>query len=586
MMDRTHRAPVPFRLKLTIVGGLLALVPLAIVGWLLLDVNADAVRRDSRELQMAVADDVARMVDESFVDAQNGLDAVGRVLTDDSLPADETEKLALDLVAGHEGLDHVAVYGREGDLIDVLVEQGTPRPPLPDALDLEIKRQAVEQNVATGSAQSGPRAPRVLVVVPLRVREQVTGFAASALSLARLQQRVERLNEVRFDGRADSLFVIDDQQRLVAHPDAERARVLESMRGRGILAGVEPGAISERFQQSGEYVDEEGREMVGTIAGVPGRPWAVVVQMPREVVYASYFWMRTIVLWTLAVVVLLALGVAFVVARQITRPIQALSAFAQDLAERRFDRRVTVNTRDELGVLGEAMSAAAADLEESEQRLAEEAAIRSDLGRYLPAELVEKVVRREQDMALGGRRREITVLFADVVAFTPLTDRLAAEDVVALLNELFTILTEIVFRHEGTIDKFIGDCVMAMWGAPRDLPDHAERALAAAEDMMRWLEAGNEGWEERFGVRIELAIGVHTGEAIVGNVGSETRMEFTAIGDTVNVAARLESIARPSQILVTKATRDRASGAFEFVDLGPRELVGRAEPVHLFEVRV
>lgn len=587
MTSANHRAPIPFRLKLTIVGGLLALVPLAIVGWLLLDVNADAVRRDSRELQMAVADDVARTVEESFVDAQDGLDAVGRVLTDASLPADVTEKLALDLVAGHEGLDHVAVYGREGELIDVLVEEGTPRPPLPDALDLELERRAIEQNVATGEAQRDVRAPRVLVVVPLRVGDQVTGFVASALSLARLQQRVERLNEVRFDGRPDSLFVVDEQQRLVAHPDAERARALESMRGKGILAGVEPGAVTGRFQQSGEYVDEEGRAMVGTIAGVHGRPWAVVVQMPREVVYASYYRMRRIVLWTLGIVVLLALVVAFVVARQITRPIRELSQFARDLAERRFDRRVTVNTRDELGVLGEAMSAAAADLEQSERRLAEEAAIRSDLGRYLPAELVEKVVRREQDMALGGQRREITVLFADVVAFTPLTDRLAAEDVVTLLNELFTILTEIVFRHEGTIDKFIGDCVMAMWGAPRDQPDHAQRALAAAEDMMRWLEAGNEGWEERFGVRIELAIGVHSGEAIVGNVGSETRMEFTAIGDTVNVAARLESIARPSQILVTKATHDRAAGGgFEFVDLGPRDLVGRAEPLHLFEVRV
>ncbi len=586
-MTEPHTRPlIPFRLKLTIVGGLLALVPLAIVGWLLLDVNADAVRRDSRELQMAVADDVARAIDESFVSAQDGLDAVGRVLTDASLPAEVTEKLALDLVAGHEALDHVAVYGRDGELIDVLIEQGAPRPPLPASLDVELMRRATEQNVATGDVQPDARAPRVLVVVPLRVGDRVSGFVASALSLAGLQERVERLNEVRFDGRPDSLFVVDDQHRLVAHPNVERARRLESVRGEGILAGVQPGAVTERFQQSGEYTDESGREMVGTIVGVRGRPWAVVAQVPREVVYASYFWMRKIVLGTLLVVVVLALLVAFFVARQITRPIQTLSEFARDLAERRFDRRVTVNTRDELGVLGEAMSAAAADLEQSERRLAQEAAIRSDLGRYLPAELVEKVVRREQDMALGGQRREITVLFADVVAFTPLTERLAAEEIVALLNELFTILTEIVFRHEGTIDKFIGDCVMAMWGAPRDQPDHAERALAAAEDMMRWLEAGNEGWEERYGVRIELAIGVHSGEAIVGNVGSETRMEFTAIGDTVNVAARLESIARPSQILVTEATRDRAGEGFEFVDLGLRDLVGRAEPLHLFEVRI
>ncbi|MEM9073166.1 MAG: adenylate/guanylate cyclase domain-containing protein [Myxococcota bacterium] len=580
------KPPIPFRLKLTVVGGLLALVPLAIVGVLLLDANAAAVRRDSRELQMAVADDVARTVEASFVDVQNGLDSIGRLLVDSSLSPEATERLALDQVAGHEGLEHVAIYDVRGEFVDVIYEVGSSRPPLPEDLPEALQAEASRENVATGSAQPAAGIPRVLVVVPLRVGEQTSGFAASSVSLRPLEDRVQRLNEVRFDGRPNSLFVVDEQQRLVAHPDRARAGRLESMAGKGILQGVEARAVTDRFQQSGEYVDDDGREMVGTIVGVHGRPWAVVVQMPRDVVYASYYTMRTIVVTTLAVVVLLALIVAFFVARQITRPIRVLSDFARDLAERRFDRRVTLTTRDELSVLGDVMSAAAADLQESEERIEKEVAIRSDLGRYLPAELVEKVVAREQDMALGGQRREVTILFADVVAFTPLTDRLAAEEVVSLLNELFTILTEIVFRHEGTIDKFIGDCVMAMWGAPRDQADHASRAVAAAEDMMRWLEAGNAGWKEKYGIQIELAIGIHSGEAIVGNVGSESRMEFTAIGDTVNVAARLESIARPSQVLVTGTTRKAAGDAFDFHRLGERELTGRDGAVDLFEVRI
>ncbi|MCA9545292.1 MAG: hypothetical protein KC613_12900 [Myxococcales bacterium] len=180
--------------------------------------------------------------------------------------------------------------------------------------------------------------------------------------------------------------------------------------------------------------------------------------------------------------------------------------------------------------------------------------------------------------------QNVAVLFADVVGFTPLAESQPAEVVVTVLNELFTLLTDIVFRHGGTIDKFIGDCVMAVWGAPNPQGDHAERALLAAEDMMRWVEAAGAGWQARFGVDLQLAIGINSGEAVVGNVGSESRMEYTAIGDAVNVAARLEGIARPNQILITRATRDAAGDGFEYAPVGRRPVTGRAEPVQLFEV--
>ena len=283
-------------------------------------------------------------------------------------------------------------------------------------------------------------------------------------------------------------------------------------------------------------------------------------------------------------VVLLALLVGLWTARTLTAPIASLVELARKLGRRELGATVRIWTNDELRVLGDAMSQASTDLASSEARIRHEEAIRGDLGRYLPREIVERVVDREQDMALGGARREITVLFADVVSFTPLTESHKPEDVVTILNELFTILTEIVFRHGGTVDKFVGDAVMAIWNAPSDQSDHAERALAAAEDMMRWLETGNATWQERFGVKVQLAIGVHTGEAVVGNIGSETRMTYTAIGDVVNVAARLEAIARPQQILVSAATKAAAGEQFEYIDAGERELSGRRGTVHLYEV--
>jgi class 3 adenylate cyclase len=249
--------------------------------------------------------------------------------------------------------------------------------------------------------------------------------------------------------------------------------------------------------------------------------------------------------------------------------------------------RAQVHTQDELSVLGEAMERAAQDIQSGEARLLREEAIRQDLGRYLPREVVERVVKREQDMGLGGRSAQITVLFADVVKFTPLTETLEPAEVVSILNQLFTILTEIIFRHGGTVDKFIGDSVMAFWGAPDPSEDHAERAVEAAEDMMRWLEVGNASWSLEHKVEIELAIGVCSGEAVVGNVGSDSRMAYTAIGKIVNTAARLEAIAQPCQILIAGQTLALLpEGLFDVVPCGQQSFPHSDEVVTLYEVKL
>jgi class 3 adenylate cyclase len=576
-----RRTKLPFWLKLTLLSGAAVVLPMAVVGPRVISESVFGLETVSRDLRVAVARDVAGTIDGTLSGAEDGLDAVGRILTDPTLDPDVSVRLASLTVSANATIDHAAVYDAEGRSIDTIRERAAADVELPETLDEELRAIAAREGSATGAVDGASREARVWIVVPLRVEDRTTGYVASRVPLATVSERVRELADGHFRDLPDAIYVVDSEQRIVVHPEPARGE-LRSMRGRGIFAelGRAPGAA----ELSTEYV-HEGTPMVGSIVPIPRRGWAVVAQVPEDVAYGPVHQIRTALFVTVGVAVALALFVAVLLSLRITRPIRQLTQFADDLASRRFDRRVTVVTSDELAILGDAMSAAAANLEESEERIKEEVAIRSDLGRYLPAELVDKVVKREQDMGLGGVRREITVLFADVVAFTPLTDRLAAEEVVGILNELFTILTEVVFRHGGTVDKFVGDCVMAVWGAPEAHPDHAARALAAAEEMQQWLEAGNAGWRERFDVTIELAIGVHTGEAVVGNIGSDTRMEYTAIGDVVNVAARLEAIARPRQILVSRETREAAGDRFEYVDRGERELAGRARPVHLFEVQ-
>jgi len=578
------RVTLPLLVKLAAMAFVLAIVPLSLVGLLLIDVNATAVEELHRDAQILALDDLARTIDAELLRAEDDLATAGALFADPNFD-DETRLAVIQAeIEGRTAIDHLALYDMSGERIAVIEEEGASGVEVPTALDEAMRAEIERAHVATGAVTADDAGLRVVVAVRIRVGETTTGYVASAVSLAGVQSRVERLDREHFAGTSDGIFVVDSGFRLLAHPSAERALAREE-RHDGILAGVTAEMLGPTFSQAGEYDAGDGTPMLGSTAGIAGRPWALVAQIPQSVAYASLRRMRTLVLAVVAGAILLALLLGLGMATAISRPLAALTRYAGQLANREFDARVTVTTRDELSVLGGALNQAASDLAASEARIRHEVAVRTDLGRYVPEQLVERIVRREADMRLGGEKRPITVMFADVVGFTPLTERLEPEIVVGILNELFTILTQIVFKHEGTVDKFVGDCVMAFWNAPGDQPDHVKRALEAAEDMQTWLESGNERWKTRYGVTIELAIGVHTGEAIVGNIGSEKRMEYTAIGNVVNLAARLEAVARPSQILVTDAVKIAAGDAFPMLDADLHRLTGWAEPVHLWEFR-
>lgn len=572
-VSASRRPPIrrPFSFKIALGIAATVSVSLAALGAAILDANERTLEDLARSRQHLALEDVARSVDATLRTTEDALETVGRMLASEA-DADATLALVTSTVSGASAIDVVGIYGAEGDRIDVVREVGAETV-LPDALGEELRDVATDRGSASVLGEAGD----VLVVVPIRARTQVTGYVAARASLEPVREHVATLAERHFPGIVEPILLVDDRSRIVVGRAGAPVPAPESLR---------EGLEAARLGSHAGIVSWNGQSRLVTVARADPRPYRVVVSEPTAVVFASLGALRRTIGLSVVLGIVVSFAVAWVLGRRLARPIDALVAQADHLAQRRFDRRVTVDTGDELAVLGHALSSAAAELEASEKRIAEERAIRSDLGRYLPAEIVERVVQREQDMQLGGARREVSVLFADVVAFTPLTERLPPESTVKLLNELFSMLTEIVFRHGGTIDKFIGDSVMAIFGAPTDQPDHAARALRCAEDMLRFLDVGNAGWQTRFETRIELAIGVASGECVVGNVGSERRMEYTAIGDVVNTAARLEAIARPNQILVTKATAAAAGDAFDVIDRGERTLHGRREPVHVFEVAV
>ena len=208
-------------------------------------------------------------------------------------------------------------------------------------------------------------------------------------------------------------------------------------------------------------------------------------------------------------------------------------------------------------------------------------------GQYVSKDVYEQLVANPALARLGGQRREMTVLFSDIRGFTTVTERGQPEEIVGMLNEYFTQMVEIVFRHKGTVDKFVGDMVMALFGAPLDDAAHADHAVEAALDMIVELGKLNERWkaEGRF-AELDIGIGVNTGPMIAGNIGSAAIMSYTVIGDAVNLGSRLESLNKQygTRIIISQATRERLVGRYLYRPLGDVIVKGKTQPVAIFEV--
>ncbi|HMC76646.1 MAG TPA: adenylate/guanylate cyclase domain-containing protein [Vicinamibacterales bacterium] len=209
-------------------------------------------------------------------------------------------------------------------------------------------------------------------------------------------------------------------------------------------------------------------------------------------------------------------------------------------------------------------------------------------GRYVSRDVYAQLMANPDQAELGGRRREMTVLFSDIRGFTTVTERGNPEELVSQLNEYFSRMVEIVFRHKGTVDKFVGDMVMALFSAPLDDPDHANHAVQAAVDMVKELGELNRGWMAKGMTQLDIGIGVNSGDMIAGNIGSSSIMSYTVIGDNVNLGARLESLNKDykTRIIISEATRARLTGDFRTRPLGDVVVKGKSKAVQIFEIEV
>jgi adenylate cyclase len=211
---------------------------------------------------------------------------------------------------------------------------------------------------------------------------------------------------------------------------------------------------------------------------------------------------------------------------------------------------------------------------------------RRRLSRFFSPAVVTEIVRHKDDAKLAASRRRMTVLFSDIRGFTSMSERMQPEEVVTFLREYLTVMTEAVFKHGGTVDKYIGDAIMALYNVPFEAPDHALRAVRTALEFQERLQPLAERFAARYGGTLACGVGIHTGDAVVGTIGSEQRLEYTAIGDTINLGSRLEGLTKEFSvpIIMSEATHAEVGSHFGTRDLGEVTVKGKAIPVKIYAV--
>ena len=231
------------------------------------------------------------------------------------------------------------------------------------------------------------------------------------------------------------------------------------------------------------------------------------------------------------------------------------------------------------------LTAVAIENSQMSERIRREAIVLSNFGRYFAPNVAAQIAQQEGAVTLGGDKRPVVIFFSDIRGFTPMSENMNPDEVAQLLTEYFTEMVEIVFEHSGSLDKFMGDAIMALWGAPIAHEDDADRAMQCALDQLNALEKMNAMWKEKDRQEIKIGVGINFGEVFAGNFGSDRRLEYTVIGDAVNTASRLCSVAGANEILISEPFYKALKKPPQVEALEPMQVKGKAKKVPVYRVK-
>lgn len=398
---------------------------------------------------------------------------------------------------------------------------------------------------------------------------KLDGVAAGDISLRHLERLVETFSHM---GAGESAVLTADGKVLARSDDEGILREIAPPAAGDFLAAVL--AASHGRLEHEDLLDHDGETFLVRLGAIPGTPWRLVSWVPENAIVGG---LRHSLLQggaVLALCLLAALLLSLWLSRRVTGPVEVLAQVARRIGRLELDALPRVDSPVE-------------EIHRLDAALADSARSLGAFRKFVPADVVQELLSQGRTLEPGGETTELTVMFTDVEGFTGIAASVPPQRLVPQLTEYFNAAAEVVVRHGGTIDKYIGDGMMVLWGAPRPLPDAAHRATLAALELQRVLAGLNAQWEARGLPRLVTRVGLHTGPAVAGVLGSSERLSFTAYGDTVNLASRIEAMNKEfgTRILLSEATAAALAGRLPLRSCGTVELRGRVGQWTLYEPR-
>jgi adenylate cyclase len=377
-------------------------------------------------------------------------------------------------------------------------------------------------------------------------------------------------------------FILNRQGQIVAYPQISLATAEgESFRPLHITE-IENSWVRAAYdtyqmgQKSRFTIENDNQRYIASFTPLSpdlGKDWYIGIVVPEDDFVGSIKRTNQISLLMSLLILIMAIVIAIFISRSISRPIVQLAEETQKIAHLELDGHLQIKTPiSEVQLLDESISAMKAGLQAFKK--------------YVPADLVRQLISTGEEARLGGDQRELTIFFTDIANFTAISEGLAPEELMLQLSRYMGDMATIVMEQQGTVDKFVGDGLMAFWGAPLENTDHAFYACRAALQCRDRATILNQQWQAVGQVQLPTRIGIHTGQTLVGNIGSAERMNYTVLGNSVNLASRLEAIndIYGTAIIVSQATYQKVADRFHFRPLDMVTVKGMRQGVLLYEL--